>query len=127
MRGIQVRYILTKEDELKVLDLALSLMERSNTLFNLQVQGWKIKDRLLGTGKTDKNDTPIFEGDILHSNYTTQTSRVCWDADEAGFYLERVSIAQYNQHIDFREEKHWWRAEVKGNIHQNPELLEVTA
>lgn len=65
------------------------------------------------TGLTDKNGKKIFEGDILE-----------WDLAEYGRgYRERVnwSYGLFSmRQSDWRE----W-CEVIGNIHDNPELLEV--
>ena len=60
------------------------------------------------TGLTDKNGTKIFEGDILSSD---------WGYKGA---VEFEDIIYANQECLFNED-----CEVIGNIHDNPELLEV--
>lgn len=76
------------------------------------------------TGLTDKNGKKIFEGDIIlfsHPAYKKEFS-VCvkWNKDEVGF--EAVN-GDWVDCLGYDSEFH----EVIGNIHDNPELLEVEA
>lgn len=68
------------------------------------------------TGLTDKNGTKIFEGDIVKGTFL-------------GFPMP---VHNYILAINWQEDVAGWRAnyfedvEVIGNIHDNPELLEVS-
>ena len=75
------------------------------------------------TGLKDRNGVEIYEGDIVNYHFVEDWSKmVCqWNGDKAEFALYDPS------------DKHYWgvnagdiseRAEVIGNIHENPELIE---
>ena len=71
------------------------------------------------TGLYDKNETGIFEGDILQSE-TDKPMVVGWSKKFASFVLKKSGWAF----------SHWFgeccnpeNCEVIGNIHENPELL----
>lgn len=65
------------------------------------------------TGLTDKNGTKVFEGDIIE-----------WDEKEWG--CEHRELVEWNCSL-FSQRKNDWKefCEVIGNIHDNPEFLEV--
>ena len=68
------------------------------------------------TGLTDKNDKKIFEGDIIFDPEMKENHIVMFD--EGGFCTEEMFLQSY---LCFDE----MEVEVIGNIHDNPELLEV--
>ena len=77
------------------------------------------------TGLTDKNSKKIFEGDILA--FSDRLVYVhwhdycgCWDCS----YLKAVN-GKATLHEDRSPNKWRYNAEVIGNIHDNPELLEA--
>ena len=83
------------------------------------------------TGLTDKNGKPVFEGDIIRSEFSRRLYPVCFgeyycvdeDGDEelaCGWYCKEGS----GYEIAFGDPDGW--ASVVGNIHDNPELLEVS-
>ena len=73
------------------------------------------------TGLTDKNGKKVFEGDIfVYDNETTYL--VKWDYEYCGFYAEAVE--EYNDY-DVLGNFYSSLCEAIGNIHDNPELLEV--
>ena len=74
------------------------------------------------TGLTDKNGTKIFEGDILKFAYNAKDKEpkfysIEWKEDRACF--------GYAETADKMIEIDCFHCEVIGNIHDNPELLEV--
>ena len=83
------------------------------------------------TGLTDKNGKKIFEGDIVESKYTKKPYLVCFGeytyTDEYGGGQD--ACGWYNKERDGYAtalgNPYAW-ATVIGNIHDNPELLEVS-
>ena len=78
------------------------------------------------TGMTDKNDTKIFEGDIVKDE-----SGVVYPVvyGLTGFYLKYAPPHSHGFHYDLLPLSNYWHAhgaiiEVIGNIHDNLELLE---
>ena len=70
-------------------------------------------------GLTDKNGTKIFEGDI--GRRRDDIFLIDWSEEKAAFVM---IFNDYICEILYLEEM-WDDAEVIGNIHDNPELLEV--
>ena len=71
------------------------------------------------TGLADKNGTKIFEGDI--GRRRDDIFLIDWSEEKAAFVM---IFYDYICEILYLEEM-WDDAEVIGNIHDNPELLEV--
>lgn len=70
------------------------------------------------TGLTDKNGTRIFEGDVV--DYRDEHGLILYDADETA----RFCVAFDTWATDF-DHLYGKELEVIGNVHDNPELLEV--
>ena len=70
------------------------------------------------TGKKDKNETKIFEGDIvLVDEYEQEIAIIKWDEECGNFYFESDNL-----YLTF-DEYYANELEVVGIIYQNPELL----
>ena len=76
------------------------------------------------TGLQDKNGKRIFEGDICRNTKTGEIVSVKWHGTMAGFVWNK---RKENSHLsDFGELfRVYDKYEVIGNIHDNPELMEV--
>ena len=115
---------------------ARSFAELNRTL-RLEVdEWWEVDPSTVGqyTGLTDKNGKKIFEGDIVRGRHWTSYN----DKNPEDFHLWRVDWSEKSGLITFvdspttkaRMSIHdfadFEEVEVIGNIHDNPELLEVS-
>ena len=94
----------------------------------IAIENWcPVKIKTVGqyTGLKDKNGKEIFEGDIVFAiaTYDCANTVVVWD--DGGFVL--VPCKYYKNYISRCGYKdiRFLDKEVVGNIHDNPELLEV--
>lgn len=71
------------------------------------------------TGITDRNGKKIFEGDIIRLNNSTEVFYI--DFDESCWECKSVKYKYFTHRLENFPKKY----EVVGNIHDNPELLEV--
>lgn len=77
------------------------------------------------TGLRDKNGTRIFEGDICRNTKTGEIVSVKWHGTMAGYVWSKPRNDNKNLY-DFGELfRVYDKYEVIGNIHDNPELLDV--
>lgn len=81
---------------------------------------WEIDPSTVGqyTGMDDRNDTKIFEGDIVEGNWLGEISRyqICYDKGLASFIgLRGIGYTTFTYDLD--------EFEIIGNVYDNPELL----
>lgn len=99
-------------------------MEKATLDYNFPIPIEKSELILMqSTGLVDKEDTEVFEGDILHHQIQTEyTFIVKYDKDKGRWYGDGLSRTY---RIDITKDFLQYY-KVIGNIHENPELLEVT-
>lgn len=98
------------------------IVDNSNGLNN-SVCGLEVDPATVGqfTGLTDRNGVKIFEGDIVHvkAHSCSFTGCVIYWSEEARFVCKTKHGMHYAMCNKFE-------FEIIGNIHDNPELLEVS-
>ena len=87
---------------------------------------YAVKDETVGqyTGLKDKNGKMIWEGDVIKWDYTCnegKSHQVRYDVGSACFVASREHNGNIIDTVFYNDGQH---AEVIGNIHDNPELLE---
>ena len=123
-REIKFRAVIPERNATVIFDF-IDLI-KPKTLFSYRelVIPWllagNIPDRY--TGLKDKKGTKIFEGDIVKHSDIKEPIFVGWATPQAGFCLNKKDwmYAHY-----FAEAIEPQDVEVIGNIHSNPELMEV--
>lgn len=103
------------------------------TLFFERTNYYKFDDIVLmqSTGMTDKNDKEIFEGDVVTDGHTTgdiknHATYGFYMVDDNGierWFSDGATIEDFEENVKTASEI----IEIIGNIHANPELLEVSS
>lgn len=113
-----------------ILSISFKLCEMTpNYLHGFEKEKYDFYDLELmqSTGLKDKNGKEIFEGDILaiETDEGILNVNIFWDSKHALFMFESK---KYNEEDLLAElvEDNTYPFEIIGNIHENPELLEVT-
>lgn len=78
------------------------------------------------TGLKDKNGKWIFEGDLLrftNSDNEQSIYKVFYDDVYAGYRIQEIDLGGLDEMSNWEDSREYF--EVIGNIHDNPELLEV--
>lgn len=96
----------------KDVDITKKLERKIDTLFAYDLMQY--------TGLKDKNGVEIYEGDIVKVN--DYYDNICFEGivefDNASFNINQFGAMYHYRWVDYE-------VEVIGNIHENPELLEV--
>ncbi len=99
--------------------------------FGMPIANYEIDPETVGqfTGLTDKNGKKIFEGDIVAQNWYVHDEPSDDSVGEVVFCEQDCSFSVMETNKDGivplgRCHAYHWEAEVIGNIHDNPELLE---
>ena len=128
---------MTREIKFRAWDKAVKMMLVGDTWYNKELTILQdIEDLYIDkeryelmqyTGLRDKNDTEIYEGDILKSTANGANCldifQVVWLESRASFRLKHIYVLNQDDSATFGMTTVKDSFEIIGNIYQNPELL----
>ena len=129
MKDIKIRYVFQGADG-EIFKCIFSLEQIENGLAEKQIEisseeGLTLISRDVFTGLTDKNDTEIFEGDILHENYHSENDRII-EWSEYSYMLKRLRDGWNRCAGEYESvcptQNYVGNLKIIGNIHKNLEV-----
>ena len=100
-----------------------------NQTHSIDLQGFTVEENSVGqyAGLTDKNGKKIFEGDIIKATDSVpEYSLMVIRAEGYGYFVDYYFGGEKYDTEQIHDADWFLSDEVIGNIHENPELLEVT-
>ena len=127
MREIKFKYILQHDETGRIISRIFTIKQIETGKAQAWIKScerWNVVDRLEFTGRKDKKGTDIYEGDITKTKdgYDICIDQAIYNTAHNKFmltspYSSKLAIG-LGEYTDIE-------IEIIGNIHDNPELLEV--